>query len=153
MSWNLLGLGDIITSVGKVADDLITTDKERLTIALEEKKLGLEEKKIEAGLVQGQLDINKEEAKSASVFVAGWRPFIGWIGGLALAYQFLVYPILTWAWALLIARGVVPPDMKPPPMLATDALFALISAMLGIAGLRSFDKIKGTDTAQMGTGK
>ncbi|MEY2688808.1 MAG: hypothetical protein RL375_3006 [Pseudomonadota bacterium] len=150
MSWNLLGLGEVITGVGKVADDLFTSDKERLTIALEEKKLELEGKKVEAALVQGQLDINKEEAKSSSVFVAGWRPFIGWVGGLALAYQFLLYPLLTWMWALLKAKGVVPADMAPPPMLATDALFALISAMLGIAGLRSFDKFKGTDTSSVG---
>ena len=71
---NLLGIGEIVGGVGKIADDLITTDKERLTLAIEEKK-------IEAGLIQSQIEVNKVEAQHASVFVAGWRPFIGWVGG------------------------------------------------------------------------
>jgi hypothetical protein len=150
MSWNLLGLGDIITGVGKVADDLFTSDKERLTIALEEKKLELESKKVEASLVQGQLDINKAEATNPSVFVAGWRPFIGWVGGLALAYQFLLYPLLTWLWTLLQAKGVLDAAFKPPPILDTDALWVLISGMMGIAGLRSFDKYNNKDTSAVG---
>ena len=53
---NLLGIGEIIGGVGKIADDLITTDKERLTLALDEKK-------IEAGLIQSQIEVNKVEAQ------------------------------------------------------------------------------------------
>jgi hypothetical protein len=98
---NLLGIGEIIGGVGKIADDLITTDKERLTLAIEEKK-------IEAGLIQSQIEVNKAEAQHASVFVAGWRPFIGWVGGFGMAYQFLLYPLLTWVWPILIAAACRP---------------------------------------------
>ena len=134
---NLLGIGEIIGGVGKIADDLITTDKERLTIALEEKK-------IEAGLIQGQMEIDKVEAQHASVFVAGWRPFIGWVGGFGMAYQFLLYPLLTWVWPIVL------PSAPIPPVLDGDVLFAMVSGLLGIAGMRSFDKMKGTDPKLVG---
>ena len=134
---NLLGIGEIIGGVGKIADDLITTDKERLTLALEEKK-------IEAGLIQSQIEVNKAEAQHSSVFVAGWRPFIGWVGGFGMAYQFLLYPLLTWIWPIVL------PSAPIPPVLDGDVLFAMVSGMLGLAGMRSFDKMKGTDPKLVG---
>jgi len=134
---NLLGISEIIGGVGKIADDLITTDKERLTLALEEKK-------IEAGLIQSQIEVNKAEAQHASVFVAGWRPFIGWVGGFGMAYQFLLYPLLTWVWPIVL------PSAPIPPVLDGDVLFAMVSGLLGIAGMRSFDKMKGTDPKLVG---
>ena len=140
---NPLALGGIVQAVGQIADDLITTDKERLDAELELRRLGLEERKIDAGLVQGQLEVNRAEAASSSLFVAGWRPAIGWIGAVALGYQFLAYPLLVWIWALLQARAWVPAGLQPPPMLDTEALWVVLSGMLGIAGLRSVEKVKG----------
>ena len=140
---NPLALGGIVQAVGQIADDLITTDKERLDAELELRRLGIEERKIEADLVRGQLDVNRAEAASSSLFVAGWRPAIGWVGAVALGYQFLAYPLLVWAWALLQARGLVPAGLQPPPMLDTDALWVVLSGMLGIAGLRTAEKVKG----------
>jgi len=134
---NVLGLGSIIEGIGKVADDLVTSDEERL-------KLALEEKRLEADLIKGQLDVNKTEAAHASIFVAGWRPCIGWIGAVALTYQFIVYPMMIWAWTLAQAKGLIDGSTNPPPVLDADVLFALIAGMLGIAGMRSFDKLKGT---------
>lgn len=139
----LLALGGIVQAVGQVADSLTTSDKERLDAEIELRKLGIEERKIDAGLVQGQLDVNRAEAASSSLFVAGWRPAIGWIGAVALGYQFMLYPLLIWAWTLLQARGVIPAGLQPPPMLDTDALWVVLSGMLGVAGLRSVEKVKG----------
>lgn len=139
----LLALGGIVQAVGQIADDLITTDKERMDAELELRRLGLEERKVEADLVRGQLEVNRAEAASSSLFVAGWRPAIGWVGAIALGYQFLAYPLLIWAWALLQARGLVPAGLQPPPMLDTDALWVVLSGMLGIAGLRTAEKVKG----------
>ncbi len=146
MSWSILGIGRIIDGVGKVVDDLATSDEERLKIALEEKH-------IEADLIESQLEINKAEAQHDSVFVAGWRPFIGWVGGVALGYQFILYPLMTWLWTILQAKNLLPLDIKPPPVLAAEELWVLLSGMLGIAGLRSFDKFKGTQTTQLGQKK
>lgn len=140
---NPLVLGGIVQAIGQIAGDLVTTDKERLDAELELRRLGLEGAKIEADLVRGQLEVNRTEAASSSLFVAGWRPAIGWIGAAALGYQFLLYPLLVWAWSLLQARGVVPGNLHPPPMLDTDALWVVLSGMLGIAGLRSVEKVKG----------
>ena len=138
----VLALGTIVQAVGQLADNLITTDKERLDAELELRRLGVEERKINADLERAQIDVNRTEAASSSLFVAGWRPAIGWVGASALGYQFLAYPMLVWAWALLQARGVVPADLRPPPMLDTDALWVVLSGMLGIAGLRTAEKIK-----------
>lgn len=133
------GFSTLVNAVGGVIDDLVTSDEERLKIALKEKQ-------IDAGLVMGQLDINKTEAQHKSVFVAGWRPAIGWVGAFALAYQFILYPLLMWGWAWLQAAGVVPDSVTPPPVLPTDALWVIVSGMLGIGGMRSFDKAKGNST-------
>jgi hypothetical protein len=143
MAFPLLALGGIVEAVGKVADNLHTSDKERLDADIELRRLALDGAKIEAELVKGQHDINKAEAQHASLFVAGWRPAIGWIGAAALAYQFILYPFLTWGWRLIQAAGWVPADMMPPPVLDADALWVILTGMLGIAGMRSLEKVKG----------
>lgn len=60
-----------------------------------------------------------------------------------MAYQFLLYPMLVWGWSLLQAKGWVAAELQPPPMLDTDALWVILSGMLGIAGMRSVEKVKG----------
>lgn len=140
---NLNPFGAIVEAVGGIIGDLHTSDKERLDAQIEMTKLGLESDRIEAGLVSGQLDVNKAEAAHESIFVAGWRPAIGWVGAAAMAYQFLLYPLLVWCWSLMQANGWVPATLASPPMLDTDALWVILSGMLGIAGLRSVEKVKG----------
>ena len=63
---NPLALGGIVQAVGQLADNLVTTDKEKLDAEIELRKLGIEERKVDAGLVQGQLEVNRAEAASAS---------------------------------------------------------------------------------------
>jgi len=133
---NLLNISSIIDSVGKVAGDLITTDKEKMQLEIENRKLG-------QAIDIAQIQVNKEEAKSSSLFVSGWRPAVGWIGAAALAYQFLAYPILGWAWKWLQAMGYVPAEMSPPPLLDAEQLWVMLSGILGIAGMRTFEKQKG----------
>lgn len=133
---NPLGIGAIIDSVGKVAGDLITTDKERI-------ELELEGKRIDQATDLAQMEVNKTEAQNQNLFVAGWRPAIGWVGAAAMAYQFLLYPLLVWSWTWMQAEQIVPQEVKPPPMLDTEALWVILSGMLGIAGMRSFEKTRG----------
>ena len=140
---SLLGVGSIIEAVGKVAGDLITTDKERMGMEIEQRKLDLEEKRIDQATDLAQIDVNKIEAASSSVFVSGWRPAIGWIGVAAMGYQFLLYPLFQWAWKYFQAMSWVPVGMDPPPVLEADQLWVILSGILGIAGMRSFEKTKG----------
>lgn len=97
-------------------------------------------------LMMGQLTVNAEEAKHKSVFVAGWRPFIGWVGGGAMAWQFIFYPILLWIWTMGQAFGWIPAEVSPPPVLETGALFSIVTGMLGIGAMRSYDKRGGNQT-------
>lgn len=88
-------------------------------------------------IIQGQIDTNKAEAASPSVFTAGWRPFIGWVCGSALAYTYLVYPLLLWAGAAWF------PNLSPPKLGNDGMLYELLLGMLGLGGLRTFEKVKG----------
>lgn len=133
---NILGISSVVESVGKVIGDLHTSDKERM-------ELELEAKRIDQAIDLGQMEVNKVEAANQNLFVSGWRPAVGWVGAAAMAYQFLLYPLLVWAWVWLQAEGYVPKEVNPPPMLDTDALWVILSGMLGIAGMRSFEKSRG----------
>ena len=85
---------------------------------------------------QGQQKVNEAEAAHASLFVAGWRPWIGWVCGAALAYQFVLSPLVVW-----LATAIGHPLPAPPKL--DDTLWQLMTGMLGIAGLRTFEKMKG----------
>jgi hypothetical protein len=141
-------IGEIVGSVGKIADDLFTSDEERLKADIQAMEIGLRAAVVDADLIKGQQEINKVEAAHHSVFVAGWRPAIGWVGVTALAYQYIVYPLLTWAWALLQANGYVPSNLTPPPILDFEALMILMTGILGIAGARTFEKVRGVNGAK-----
>jgi hypothetical protein len=88
-------------------------------------------------LAKGQLEVNKVEAGHRSRFVAGWRPFIGWICGAALAWHFVAAPLLTFVFAYLGA------DLPQLPSFDMDALMTVLLGMLGLGGLRTFEKAKG----------
>jgi len=133
---NLFGIGTVIDSVGKIASDLITTDKERL-------ELELRAKELDQAIDLAQIEVNKAEAAHSSIFVAGWRPAIGWIGAAAMAYQFLLYPLMLWGWTWMQGAGWIPAGLQPPPVLDADQLWVILSGILGIAGMRSFEKTKG----------
>jgi len=80
--------------------------------------------------------INKVEAAHGSLFVSGWRPFIGWVCGVALAFQYLVRPFWIWASAVWWPSCPVPPTLD-------GMLWELVLGMLGIGGLRTIEKWKG----------
>ena len=134
-----IDFGSIITGVGKVADDLFTSDEERARLALQGKALDKE-------IIIWQMEVNKTEAQHKSVLVAGWRPAMGWIGALSLGYQFIMYPLMLWFWRFGQAKQLIPAGLSPPPMLNTGALMSVVTGMLGIGAMRSFDKVKGVNT-------
>jgi hypothetical protein len=132
--------GDSVKAVGDSLDNLFTSDEERMEKKNEQLKSSREYDYLENQLIteqnKAQAEVNKVEAANVNLFVAGWRPAIGWVGAIALFYQFIVYPLLCW----------LPLDKAPPAPLDYTMLYTLITGMLGIAGLRSYDKAKGTDT-------
>lgn len=140
---DLMGIGSIIEGVGRVADSLITTDKERLEMALEERRLDLKEKRIDQETDLAQVEVNKIEAASTSIFVSGWRPAVGWVGVFGLAYQFLGYPLMQWLWAFGQSYDIIPKGLNPPPDLDVEQLMTLLAGLLGFGGMRSFEKHKG----------
>lgn len=83
----------------------------------------------------GQMEINKEEAKT-DLFRGGWRPAVGWSCVAGLVYQFLAMPILPWA------AAVVGFSVPPLPAIDNETLMVLLTGMLGLGGLRSFEKVK-----------
>jgi hypothetical protein len=85
---------------------------------------------------KGQLEVNKAEAASQHLFVAGWRPAIGWCCALALGFQYVVSPLVLWGGDLVGHPLPVPPKLD-------DILWELMFAMLGMGGLRTYEKIKG----------
>tara|TARA_E500000305_G_scaffold91968_1_gene79876 strand:- start:2371 stop:2766 length:396 start_codon:yes stop_codon:yes gene_type:complete len=85
----------------------------------------------------GQLEINKIEAQHRSVFIAGWRPFLGWGLSFAMIWHFVIVPMITFGFAY---GGVVPPEL---PEFDMESLMTVLLGMLGLGGLRTFEKAKG----------
>lgn len=88
--------------------------------------------------VIAQLEINAREAQHPSVLVAGWRPAFGWAGCAGFAYAVMLQPLIAW-----LARVKGWPE---PPELNLDLLWVVVTGMLGIGGLRTFEKSKGVAT-------
>lgn len=88
--------------------------------------------------VIAQLEINAREAQHPSVFVAGWRPFFGWVGGAGFLYAVVLQPMLVWYGA---ARG-----WPTPPEVNLDLLWVVVTGLLGIGGLRTFEKTRGVES-------
>lgn len=87
-------------------------------------------------VTSAQSDIDKIEAGSASLFVSGWRPAVGWVCAAGVACIFIVSPIFTWLSSLV-------GHPTPFPVLDTGSLTTLLFALLGMGTLRTVDKVKG----------
>lgn len=132
---------DSLFDLGKTAIDKIWPDAnkraEELRKLEELRQSGdLARLNAQVQMMVGQLDINKVEAAHKSIFVAGWRPFIGWVCGVALAWSFIGLPVGEFILAIL-EKNIVLPEIK------TESLFELVLGMLGLGGLRTYEKMKG----------
>lgn len=123
-------IADPVNAVGNVLDKLFTSKDEKLTH--EEVRMRL--------MMQpdiAQVELNKVEAQHRSIFVAGWRPFIGWVCGIALAYNFILRDLMAWLIELWS------PTTEAPPELAMTHLMTVLMGMLGLGGMRTYEKLKG----------
>ena len=123
---DLTGLGAISdlagTVINKIWPDKSEAEKQQLAAAVM--------------VVQGQLDINKAEAANPSVFVSGWRPFVGWVCGAACAWNWIGLPVLK------VALAVAHVTIALSPAYLTEML-PLLFGLLGMGTLRTFEKING----------
>lgn len=150
------GVGDVVEKVGDAVHKNFTTDKERMALDNEAKKAeqeyNLSLAKLDEELAQGQNSVNIEEAKNPHLFVAGWRPFIGWLCGVILGVMYLPKCIvLTTFWSLKAYRSLhgdhTPmPDLPEFPDLGSGEIMGLVASMLGLGGLRTWEKVKGVQT-------
>ena len=129
---NPLLLGSIL-DVGKTLLDRFVPDPQKKAEA--EMELVRMAADGELKQVIAQLEINAREAAHPSIFVAGWRPFFGWAGGVGFLYATIAQPLLAW--------GAAVKGWPAPPTLNLDLLWVVITGMLGIGGLRTFEKAKG----------
>lgn len=123
---DITGLGAVAdlakTVVGRIWPDKTQEEQAQLAAAL--------------AIVQGQLDANKAEAVNPSAFTSGWRPGIGWVCALALFFQYIARPLLMWF-------GLVTGHQWPTLPGIDENLWQLMLGMLGLGGLRTFEKTKG----------
>ena len=88
-------------------------------------------------LALAQIEVNKAEAASGSLFKGGWRPFIGWVCGGAFAYHFVLQPVIVFG---VLTAGI---DLPPLPEFDMASLMTVMMGMLGLGGLRTYEKQKG----------
>lgn len=129
---NPLLLGSVFELGGKIIDRLFPDPAQKAAAELELLKL------TQSGDLQttlAQLEINAKEAQHASIFVAGWRPFVGWGCGVGLLYATVGHNLLAW---LAVAL-----EWPVPPAVDADLLIYTLGGLLGIGGLRTLEKVKG----------
>ena len=129
----MFGIDDIVGTGLKILDKVIPDPAQAADAKL---KLLQLQQSGELAVMTAQTEINKEEAKNASLFVSGWRPAIGWVCAFALAYQYLIRPLGSVIGSLL---GVTVPSLPG----LDDNLWQLMMGMLGMGGLRTYEKISG----------
>ena len=133
VSWlgGLLGdsAGGLVDGVAGAIDRFVETDEE-------EKAANLLVEKMRQEPHKWQTEINKIEAGHRSIFVAGWRPGIGWVCALGLFWTFIANPIIG---SIIVITG----SKVVLPILATGELIPLTIALLGLGGIRTFEKYKG----------
>jgi len=134
----MFGIDDAIAAVSGLADTVIkrvwpdATQVERDKIKQVTQQIENEYK-----LLLGQIETNKIEAKSSRLFIAGWRPLVGWSCGFSLLYASIIEPIARFIAVVFYGYS------GTFPILNTDLTLQILLALLGIAGMRTFEKHKG----------
>lgn len=133
-------IGDVINAVKDLVGEVVVDKDKKNELNFRLKELEDQaDARIHAEILAIQ-EVNKAEANHGSVFVAGWRPFVGWVGGFGLAYAAVVNPLLNWF--AQVAFGYT----GSFPKVDTYMLLTVLGGMLGIGTMRSLEKMKGVST-------
>lgn len=123
------GVGTLAKDVAEVVNTFVETDEEKKAAEILLMKVQQEPDKWQA-------EINKIEAGHRTIFVAGWRPFIGWICGIGLGMHFVAFPLLEWSTDLFGTKIVA-------PVVEWQVLMTLVLSLLGLGATRTYEKAKG----------
>jgi hypothetical protein len=126
-------LSDILD---KILPDKGAADAAKLKLVELAQQGELAKLNAEVTLATGQMDINKVEAASTRLFVAGWRPFVGWICGLTLGFKYIGGPLLS-----MLLQAIGHPVTLPP--IPAEDLWPVLAGLLGLSASRSVEKVKG----------
>ena len=129
----MLNLGSLVGPVSGLLDKFIEDKDVKNKLAHD---LSTMAERHAQELAKGQMEINKTEAAHKSLFVAGWRPAIGWICGLGMLSNFIIVPMTNFVLALLESPVVV-------PLIELETMMPVLLGMLGLGGMRSYEKAKG----------
>ena len=125
-------LNSLINPVTKLLDKVIEDKDQKNAIAFELSKMA---EKHAQELAKGQLDVNKVEAAHKNLFVAGWRPAVGWVCCLGMAGNFLIIPLANFALALSSSPITI-------PLIETSEMMPVLMGMLGLGAMRTVEKTK-----------
>ena len=147
LDFNLSDIGSILTS----AREAITGEKIKDPAQLA--KIDLQLQQLQNRLTQGQIKINEAEAKNPNIFVAGWRPAVGWVGVIALFFMYVPKAlVITFVWCYQVYLTYHPeiltivPSLPEFPDLGNADIIGLLMSILGVGAMRSFDKKNKVDT-------
>lgn len=125
------GLVTAAEGVANIIDRFVETDEEKQAAELIKAKLMMKPS-------LAQIELNKVEAGHRSIFVAGWRPFIGWVCGLALLWHFILFDLLTW-----VTVNFFPHVTELPELTGTETLVTVLLSLLGLGAMRTAEKFAG----------
>ncbi len=125
------GIVSAAEGVANIIDKFVETDEEKQAAGLLKAKLLMKPN-------LAQIELNKIEAQHRSIFVAGWRPFIGWVCGFALFWHFILFDMLTW-----ITVNFFPAVTEIPMLTGTETLVTVLLSLLGLGAMRTAEKFGG----------
>jgi hypothetical protein len=131
-------IGGLIDRVFSIVDKAVPNKDEAAKIKAELATLDWQKE-------MAQIGVNLKEAEHKSIFVAGWRPFIGWVCGVCLLYQIAGYSMITWL------LSIISPETPAPPQSDNEILLYVLGGMLGFGGMRTLEKIRGVASNSLKT--
>ena len=125
------GIVSAAEGVANIIDQFVETDDEKRVAELIKAKMMMKPS-------LAQIELNKVEAGHRSIFVAGWRPFIGWVCGFALLWHFILFDFLTW-----VTVNFFPHVTNIPQLTGTETLVTVLLSLLGLGAMRTAEKFGG----------
>lgn len=141
MGFDITGIGAIFDFGSKVIDKIFpdkdAADKAKIEMLKLQQEGAFKELELQFDNMKAQIGVNAKEAENPNLFVSGWRPGVGWVCVAAYVFNYLIMPLANW-----VAKWM---DAAAPAIVALDTgeLTTLLFGMLGIGGLRTYEKVKG----------